>query len=310
MKTVTLGVLAMAMALSSAHAALELQLTTRLPEQLPYLRPDMRLKLVNRSSDSVLLPMNAFRVRLFLDTEEGWRECRPLVVSKPAPLSEVDWKALSPGESFDLSIPGSRCAEGKGTWFEWANQPGTHRVKTKITTYAHRVGVPEGAFDGVLESNVLEFRIKEPVGIDAEAIAWAEGSPMHVELLGKFPTSEYAAFFVYGKSRRIDGADPVKTRSLIERGLYPGPNSVPDGHGWKSLNSEGYARWQVEWGQRVLRDHPDFPFRDEIRAAVGLAQMSLGEQTASLEALTDIAEKGNAEAAAWTRAFLDAVPRE
>lgn len=310
MKTVAFGVFAMTMALSPAHAVLELQLTTRLQEQLPYLRPDMRLEVVNPSSDSILFPMNAFHVRLFLDTEDGWRECRPLVVSKPAPLSEVDWKPLNTEESFDLSIPGSRCAEGRGTWFEWANQPGTHRVKAKITTFAHKVGVPPGAFDGVLESNVLEFRIKEPVGVDAEAIAWAGGSPMKVELLGEFPTSEYAAFFVYGQSRRIDKIDPVETRSLIERGLFPGRNSVPNGDGWKSLNNEGYARWLIEWGELVLREHPDFPFRDDIKTSVALAQMSLGEQTPSLEALTDIAEKGSAEVAAWARAFLDAKPRE
>lgn len=310
MRNVACGVLMMTLAVLPTQASLDLRFTTRLPEQLPYLRPDMRLEVVNGSTEAVLFPKNAFEVRLLLDTDEGWLECRPSLKSLRPPLSRIEWQEIRAGQVFALSIPESRCAKGRGTWFEWANQPGSHRVKARISTDAHRVGVPTGAFDGVLESNVLEFRIKEPMGIDAEAIAWREGSPMHVGLLSRFPTSEYAAFFVYGKSRHIDGADPVKTRSLIGRGLYPGPNSVPDGDRWKSLNSASYARWQVEWGQRVLREHPNFPFRDEVRAAVALSQMSLGEQTAALGALTEIAEKGSTETAAWARAFLDAEPRE
>jgi hypothetical protein len=160
----------------------------------------------------------------------------------------------------------------------------------------------------VLESNVLELRIKEPVGIDAEALAWAKGSPMRIELLGKFPTSEYAAFFIYGHSARIDKADPAKVRSVMDRGLYPGSNSVPGRDGWQSLTSEGVARWQIEWGELILREHVRFPFRDEIRVSVALARMSLGEKAAGLEALNAVAEKGRAEAAAWARAFLDAEP--
>lgn len=311
MKIVALGALMVMLALTPpVQAALELRLTTRLPEQLPYLRPDMRLEVVNRSPDAVRFPKNAFRVGLFLETEAGWRECRPLVASTPRLLSSIDWHEISPGETFPVSIPGSRCSKGEGTWFEWANLPGTHRVKVVLTTYAHEAGMPAGAFDGVLESSVLEFRIKEPVGVDAEAIAWAKGSPMNVGLLGAFPTSEYAAFFVYGKSRHIDEVEPARIRTLIERGQYPGPNSVPGQDGWRSLNSEGYARWQVEWGQRVLREHPNLSFRDEMRVSIALAQMSLGERKEALSTLKELAEKGEAAVAKWSSTFLDAEPKK
>ncbi len=310
MRIVILGlILIMLAVVSPTEAALELRLTTRLSEQLPFLYPDMRLEVVNASQDVVLFPGNAFRVLLSLEDEEGWRECRPLVVPRRRPLSSIEWQEISPGGVFGVGIPGSRCAEGKGTWFEWANQPGAHRVKAVLTTGAQEVGVPENAFDGVLESNVLEFRVKEPVGIDAEVVAWAKGSPMKVELLGEFPASEYAAFFVYGKSRRIDKVEPGETRSLIERGLYPGPNSVPHETGWKSVSSEAYARWQIEWGQRVLREHPEFPFRDEIEVAVALARMSVGERKEALTTLKGIVDKGKVDTAAWVKVFLESEPQ-
>jgi hypothetical protein len=38
--------------------------------------------------------------------------------------------------------------------------------------------------------------------------------------------------------------------------------------------------------------------------------MSLGEQTAALEVLADVGKNGSAAAAAWTKAFLQAKPRE
>ena len=310
MRALVFGIVLMTCAVLPAGAALELQLTTRLSEQLPYLRPDMRLEAVNVSPDPILFPNNAFRVRFFLEMEDGWGECRPLRNTLPAPLSEIDWKELGPGESIPFAIPASRCAEGEGTWFEWANQPGTHRVKVKITTFAHKIGVPEGAFDGVLESNVVEFRIKEPVGIDAEAIEWAKGSPMHVELLDEYPTSEYAAFFIHGYSARLDKADPAKVGSLIARGAYPGSASVPDRDGWRSLSSEDVARWQIEWGQRILREHPEFPFRDEIRTSVALAQMSLGNRTEARKTLNEIAKRGSTRAAVWVKAFLEVEGRE
>lgn len=309
MRIIGFGLMVMLGAFAPAGASFELRLTTRLPEQLPYLFPDMRLEVVNSSASAMQFPMNAYHVLLYLETDEGWRECRPLVQSRPRPLASIEWKEVAAGESFQTGIPGSRCAEGKGTWFEWANEPGTHRVMAKLTTYAHRIGVPPGAFDGVLESNVLEFRVKEPAGVEAEAIAWAKGSPMKVELLDVFPTSEYAAFFIYGVSARLDQADPVKIRSLLERGRYPGSNSVPDRNGWRSMNSEGIARWQMEWGQLILQHHPDFAFRDEIEVSIALAQMSLGEREKAVQALTTVADTGNPAAAEWSRVFLDTEPR-
>jgi hypothetical protein len=135
---------------------------------------------------------------------------------------------------------------------------------------------------------------------------------MTVEVLKAFPSSEYAALLWYGNVR-LDGADPRKTRALVDAGRYPRPNSVPDPTvegGWKSLDSEGVARWQAAWGERVLREHPLFPYQDEVKLIVALAQMSLGEKERGLRTVRDLAQKEGPTAAAWSRVFLETMPEK
>jgi len=166
--------------------------------------------------------------------------------------------------------------------------------------------VRPGAFRGSLESPPVDIRIKQPTGADAEAVAWAHGNPMSAEILKAFPESEYAALLWYGKSR-LDGADPAEIRVRIERGLFPGPNSVPDPrspNNWSSLDSADVARWEIEWGERVLREHPSFVYRDEVRVVIALSEISLGQKEKGMQMLRDIATKQNAAAGQWSKTFL------
>ena len=73
-------------------AALELKLSSSMAEQLPYVYPDLRLTLTNHSASPVVFPASGFHVRVLLEHGDGWLECRPVVVSEPAPTG-IDFKS-------------------------------------------------------------------------------------------------------------------------------------------------------------------------------------------------------------------------
>jgi len=208
-----------------------------------------------------------------------------------------------------LAVPASRCLCRENfssqPCADWTERPGTYRLRVTLAPYTD-VDAPPGALGETLQSNVVEIRVKEPAGLDAEAIAWAKGSPMKVGVLKAFPSSEYAALFWFGNVR-LSSMDPDKTRVLVDSGRYPGPNSVPDPSsdtGWRDLDSEGVARWQAQWGERVLREHPQFAYHDEVKLIVALANMSLGNKEEGLRAVGEIAQKQGTAAAVWSGAFL------
>ena len=72
------------------------------------------------------------------------------------------------------------------------------------------------------------------------------------------------------------------------------------------MDGAGVARWQLEWGRRVLREHPDFPYREGVKMIVALAQLSLGERDEGLRTLREVAEKDGTMVTSWARVFLAA----
>jgi len=154
-----------------------------------------------------------------------------------------------------------------------------------------------------LESNALEIKIREPDGLDAEVIAWSNGSPLRIDVLREFPNSEYAAYAIYPYIR-LDEADPKQVSSLIDQGKFPIASAVPDRDEGRTLSGADVARWRVEWGERIAREHPGFVFLDEVRVSAALARMSLGDRDKANRTLSDIAENGNRDTSNWVKAFL------
>jgi hypothetical protein len=239
------------------------------------------------------------------------------VASAPAGTGTVKWEEIEAGGERAIPVPATRClCDGKvptDMCREWTDVPGRYRLKAMVSTDASDESspnsTPAGALRSSLESPPVEIVVRQPTGADAKVISWTNGfSPLTLMVLQDFPTSEYAALVWYG-SLRLDTADPVKTRSLIERHLYPGPNSVPDPtspDGWRSLDSDGVARWQIAWGERVLREHPSFPYRDEVGVLVALSQMSLGMKEEARKTLDAVAAHANPAAGRWSKSFLAA----
>jgi hypothetical protein len=312
MKRGALVLLVLLLATAPSTGALELRLTAGMPEQLPYVYPDLRLVLKNPSPLPAFFPKNGFYVHTSIETGDGWSDCRPRVLSMPPTSRKIEWEEVPSGGLRAVPVPASQCLckekSSSQQCKDWTENPGQYRLKVTLTLYPGVASddAPAGALTGKLESNAVEIRVKQPEGLDAEAIAWAKGSPMTVEVLKAFPASEYAALLWYGNVR-LDGADPLNTRALVDRGQYPGPNSVPDPDvegKWRSLDSEGVARWQVEWGQRVLREHPGFPYRDEVKLIVALGQISLGEKDQGLRTVRELAQKEHAAVGPWSQMFL------
>ena len=305
-KGLMLCALSVAAATGTSKASLSLEFATMLSEQLPYLSPYMGLEVRNEGDAPVLFPANAFNAVLYVQEAGSWKACRPRTRVTPLPLAKVEWKAIEPRARLELTVPATTCRDGDEFEREWMNQPGTHRLKWVLTSLAHQIEAAAGAFSGTLESNVLEFRIKQPIGVDAQAIEWAKGSPMRVEVLKAFPTSEYAAFYAYSKCGRPHRSQPSKIAAQLHSGMYPPPgSSLPNDAGeWKSLSSEGVAHWQIDWGSRILHEHPDFPFADELRVSIALAQLRLGQEQKALRTLTSVTEKGGV-LSDWVGAFLE-----
>ena len=318
-----ISAIAVSLALACAarpSAALELKFSSPMAEQLPFVYPDLRLAVENHSAIRALFPSNGVHVQVFLERGSGWVECHEAVASAQSLGGKLQWEGIEAGGQRAIPVPATRCicygTRSTEMCHEWTDVPGLYRLKAIVSTdtgdESNSTSAPAGAFHGSLESSPVEIVVKQPTGADAEAIAWAKGSPMSVDVLKTFPASEYAALVWYG-SVRLDTADPVKMRWLLERRLYPGPNSVPDPtspDGWRSLDSEGVARWQIAWGERVLREHPSFVYRDEARIVVALGKMSLGSKEEGQKTLDAVAVNEGTVAGRWSRAFLAAVTPE
>jgi hypothetical protein len=298
-------------------AALEVKLSSPMPEQLPYLYPDLTVLIVNESASNVLLPSGGLRVRVLLEHGNGWVECYAAGGSAHS-VARITSESIEPGGTRAIPVPANRCicygTRSTDMCREWADEPGVYRLKAVASTEmgedSSSSSTLAGSFRGTLESPPIEFVVKQPTGLDAEAIAWAKGSPMGVDVLKTFPGSEYAALLWYGHAR-LDTANPIKVRSLIDRRLYPHQNSVPDPtspNGWSSLDSEGVARWQILWGERVLREHPSFAYRDEVRVVVALSQLSLGMKAPTQKTLDALAANDRTAMGRWSKAFLAAAP--
>jgi len=312
MKAITLIAMLTIGCAAAPSSAVELTLTSPMPEQLPYVYPDLTLRLENSSPNKLLLPPSGLLVQVFLDQGAGWTGCHATVVAARSTSNTAKWEELAAGNAKVVPVPAFQCLcydrPSTEQCHEWTDVPGTYRLKAMVSSDLGTLAgsdVPAGAFLGPVDSQPVEIVVKQPTGLDAAAIEWAKGSPMSVGVLKMFPGSEYAALFWYGRVRP-DAADPVRTRSLIDRDLYPGPNSVPDPtspNGWSSLDSEGVAKWQIFWGERVLREHPSFVYRDYAKIVVALSQISLGMKVEAQKTLDSLAANDRTAAGRWSRAF-------
>jgi hypothetical protein len=202
---------------STERAPSTCTLSSLLSGQLPYVDPDLRLTLKNRSAGPVPFPASGAHVRILLEQGGKWGECHPVVASAPAGTGTVKWEEIEAGGERAIRVPATRClCDGKeptDMCREWTAVPGRYRLKAIVSTDASdQTGpnsTPAGALRGSLESPPVEIVVRQPTGADAKVISWANGfSPLTLSVLHDFPNPDGTR--LYGSLRR-DTADPVRT---------------------------------------------------------------------------------------------------
>jgi hypothetical protein len=279
---------------------------------------DLRLALVNRSKKPIAVSSQFFafaRIQLMADGEQI--ECETVVWGCPG-AAEVTWETIAPGTEHAVALPWFQCFCKGGraaTCEDWPYRPGHYALRVAFSHHPidlagpTAVRTPREALDGTFESDWLDIQVTEPTGIDAEALTWArsmEEHPFSIKVINKFPTSTYAALVIYGKISLAD-RDPATLKKLIDQGRFPAWNSVPDPaspDGWSSLSGAELASWQVQQAERILREHPDFPYAGQLRLVIGVSSLRLGMEDRGLTVLQDLAKHADKAEGAWAKTFL------
>jgi hypothetical protein len=164
---------------------------------------------------------------------------------------------------------------------------------------------------GEVASPEVTIDITEPQGVDREAYDHFGGRPMGAaELLREFPTSTYAAYAIWDKSRGKGAAatDPEIIANSLRRNLDSGGRYIPcppgggcdPAHELDRQTPPVQAReWSARWIDIVLKAHPDIWFADELRLGLALDEFAAGKpalgasdlQNLAKNARPDIAEK-------------------
>ena len=278
---------------------------------------DLRLLLRNSGTDAADVERGFLRVSLEIKMGGDWVDCR-LPYAREGGVRQVEWQRIEPGAAIELQVNNYLCRkkpEGS-TEADWWETPGDYTfrasVSQRIPEHAlERSGpAPQGASEWTLESNLVEVVVREPVGVDAEALAWARENghhPVSIEVEGKFPTSYYGALMVWQRLTLHDGT-PEQIADSIQKGFYPGRYSIPDAsshEGQRTVSAgEEMARWRIEHGERLLREQPDFPHEREVRLSVAVSYAALGQKDQAMRLLNAIRNGTGTPESQWASRFL------
>ncbi len=203
-----------------------------------------------------------------------------------------------------------------GTYTIWVEYKGTE--------------APEGYYKGYIKSNECTYTIKEPEGVDKEIFdLWQRQNPesppclfpmnMKKELLNpaylleKYPNSTYAAWAAYSSFSKPETASPLKIFKLIKENKYPLSNAVPSiesKDGWKRLYGKDFAKWQKEWIERILADHPNISNADSLKLIKGVMEFVLGETENCVKTLKELSLKGEEMQSIWAKEFLYIIEKD
>ncbi|HTG84900.1 MAG TPA: hypothetical protein VL853_08810, partial [Gemmatimonadales bacterium] len=184
---------------------MSLELRTSKPALLVAEPYDLRLTLVNHGSGSIAVARTFYSyAKILLITEDGQVECEsgnPGVKG----AAEVNWEVIAPRAELALGLPAFQClckGDHSAGCQDWLYRPGIYKLRVVFAHHPNDAGVaaatatpPQGVVDATLESNLIEIRVNEPIGIDADALAWAESineHPLSVNVINRFPSSTYS----------------------------------------------------------------------------------------------------------------------
>lgn len=209
--------------------------------------------------------------------------------------------------------------------------PGDYRIQA----VADFRGRASDSFSGIAESAVVTLKLDSPRGIDLTAYEYhnehqdrdkdaeeeRESSPCSTimdregpsmgMLLSEFPDSIYAAWLILPSLYAPNSWDPIKIKEFLATGSWPLPNSVPDPSapgGWRKYEGAALAHWQMEWTERILKNHPDFAYADRLKLVLAIDQLAVGDKKTGTLSLQQVARNEDTAEGAWAKKFL-ALPK-
>lgn len=290
-------------------SALTLTLGTWQSTQLTGEPYELFVNLRNDSASPVYLADAFFSWQTTLVTDGETRECSHLYFgfSKPA---DVRWKEMGSGDSMKTTVPNDlaclcrKSEEERVGCKEWWQRPGKYTFTLHLQ-HSPRKGDyprPKGTvFSGEIQSNSVEIEVKEPTGVDAQVLKWANDHqtiPTNPFVLHRFPTSTYAAWVVVQKFQGFSGSDFGMVMNSIESGDYLNRELwVPEENasGQKPIHGIEALNWKRQYFGIILQNHPDFPFADQLKLMLALDELALKQYEFAARDLRQVASESKSD---------------
>ena len=171
--------------------------------------------------------------------------------------------------------------------------------------------VPFQAWEGRIESEICQFEVKPPTGIDLEAYNYFKGDPLSKpsELLQKYPTSTYAGYVACPPNQWTSNTAPERILKAIETGSYLSGGSLPDDtgqskDGWLYLGGKDLIEWRAKWVGIVLKNHPDIWYADDLKLRLAVDQIALKNYQAAESDLDKLSKEAKLEVAEKAKKYL------
>lgn len=219
---------------------------------------------------------------------------------------------LTPPSDVPMVYP-SYQGQAKYTYKYWL-MPGDYEVQASYHSENNTRNETAPFWTGMLSSNAIRCHVDYPKGDDLQALLALgidpskETSPnIYVsvirdhskELLNKFPTSTYAAYAMFGNpgSPRVamtpeDFLENIHKPKFLNGAFKTDDNRkiIKNEKGeniW--LTAEDIQRGIIEKGALILKHHPDFVYRDELRFRMAQAHIALYEEKRAIKLFEEIA---------------------
>jgi len=278
--------------------------------RLPYLPIYFDIEFYNTSSQDILFPhKNFFRDYLHFIVKGSQQDMRC------SELNETDYRiadiklfTIKSGETYIYILDVARYAG--------ILDPGTYHVKVVWDSRK----VPKG-YQGYAESQWIDIQIDESAGEDKLMLdafiklykrvpkCTLEEGIISANILSKYPGSIYAGWALSKYIGNPESAEPNKIKELIDKGLYPISNFVPDPDSGsrKEIRSKEMAQWQIKWAEIILKNHPEFLYSRRLTLAIAINSVVLGRKDQAIKILKNIAEQKNTPEGKWAAEYLSII---
>lgn len=176
--------------------------------------------------------------------------------------------------------------------------------------------IPSGFYEtSPIDSIVVNVTINEPDEVEQQVYDWLQEcysnlksvslSSCYKDLLTNYPHSIYTAWIIFPALAEPENYQPEIAKQLVETSYYPSGNSVPDEEfGFRDIAEGGsMAKWQINWAEKILIDHPDFPYRERLQLVIALNKLTLNDEKAGMDLLASISQN-DTEIGRWCKKFL------